>query len=265
MPDTRLNKKTRTRLLCGGLLALAVFGGGAIAQTADHQYGTAEIQAGFRLYSGQCQLCHGPNGDQIAGVNLSRQRFKRAVTDEDIKATITSGVAAAGMPAFRFQPSELDSLVAFIRSGFDATATPLALGDAGRGRAIFAGKGGCTECHQPRGEGKLNTPSLAEVGLSRQPVEIRRYLLEPDKAMQPINRRVTIVTKDGKTFKGRRVNEDTFSVQIRTEDMALRSIDKAQIKSYDLARTSAMPSYAGKLNEAEIADLMAYLVSLKGS
>jgi putative heme-binding domain-containing protein len=251
--------------LLGGLSALAALPLFAWAQVADHQYGTAEIQAGFRIYAAQCQLCHGPNGDQIAGVNLSRQRFKRAVTDDDIKATVTTGVQSAGMPAFRFQPAELDSIVAFIRSGFDASGTPFTLGDAARGRAIFAGKGGCTDCHRPVGEGRLNAPSLSEVGLTRQPVELRRYLLEPDKALLPINRRATVVLKNGTRIEGRRVNEDTFSVQLRGEDQRLRSIDKAEIASYALAGGSAMPSYAGKLSEAEIADLMAYLVSLKGS
>ncbi len=265
MPIERPIRRTRTLLLSGAFAALAVLGGRAAAQVDDHSYSATDIQAGFRIYSAQCQLCHGPGGDQIAGVNLARQRFKRAVSDDDIKATVTSGLPAAGMPAFRFQPAELNSIVAFIRSGFDTSATPFKLGDAGRGRAVFEGKGGCTACHQPRGEGRLNAPSLAEVGANRQPVEIQRYLLEPDKAMLPINRRATITTRDGRTVQGRRLNEDSYSVQVRDADQRLHSIAKADIRTYDLARTSGMPSYAGKLSEGELADLMAYLVSLKGN
>jgi putative heme-binding domain-containing protein len=269
MAVARRRTTTRRRLLCGGLLAAAVsavgFGGRSLAQVDDHTYAAADIQAGFRIYSGQCQLCHGPNGDQIAGVNLARQKFKRAVSDEDIKATVTGGVPSAGMPAFRFQPNELNAVVAFIRSGFDTSATPFKLGDAARGRAVFEGKGGCTACHRPQGEGRLNAPSLAEVGASRQPAEIQRYLLEPDKAMLAINRRATITLKDGRRLEGRRLNEDTFSVQLRDEGQRLHSISKADIRSYELARTSAMPSYAGKLSESELSDLMAYLVSLKGN
>jgi putative heme-binding domain-containing protein len=265
MPIRRLDRTIRRLLLCGGLATLVAVGGRAVAQVEDHQYAAADIQSGFRIYSAQCQLCHGPNGDGIAGVNLARQRFKRVVSDDDIKATVTNGVATAGMPAFRFQATELSAIVAFIRSGFDTSGTPFKLGDAARGRAVFEGKGGCTACHQPKGEGRFNAPSLSGVGGLRQPVEIQRYILEPDKAMLPINRPATIVTGDGRTLKGRRLNEDTFSVQLRDENQRLHSIAKADIKSYDLAKTSAMPSYAGKLSEGELADLMAYLVSLKGS
>ena len=265
MPNKRPIRRIRTLLLSGAFAALAVVGGRAVAQVEDHGYSAADIQAGFRIYSAQCQLCHGPNGDQIAGVNLARQRFKRAVSDDDIKATVTNGVQTAGMPAFRFQPAELNAIVAFIRSGFDTSATPFKLGDIGRGRAVFQGKGGCTACHQPRGEGKLNAPSLAEVGANRQPAEIQRYLLEPDKALWAINRRATITTRDGRTVQGRRLNEDSYSVQIRDEAQRLHSIAKSDIRTYDLAKTSGMPSYAGKLSEGELADLMAYLVSLKGN
>ena len=111
----------------------------------------------------------------------------------------------------------------------------------------------------------LAVPALAEEGLQRQPAEIQRYLLEPDKAMLPINRPATITTKDGRTLKGRRLNEDSFSVQLRDQDQHLHSIAKADIARYELGKTSAMPSYAGKLSEGELADLVAYLVSLKGS
>ena len=70
--------------------------------------------------------------------------------------------------------------------------------------------------------------------------------------------------RDGRTLRGRRVNEDTDSVQLRDQGQTLRSIAKADIKSYELGKTSAMPSIAGKLTPAELADLMAYLLSLKG-
>ena len=39
---------------------------------------------------------------------------------------------------------------------------------------------------------------------------------------------------------------------------------KADIRDYELGKTSGMPSFAGKLSETEIADLLAYLISLRG-
>src|SRR6267142_3159918 len=110
-------------LLCAGL-GLVATTQSASAQAQNRQYSTTEIQAGSRLYGAQCALCHGNNGDGIAGVNLPRQQFRRASTDDDIKSTITTGVVAAGMPPFRLQPVELDGLVAYRRSGFDASGAP---------------------------------------------------------------------------------------------------------------------------------------------
>src|ERR1700680_1661728 len=112
----------------------------AVAQAANQQYSAANIQTGYRLYAAQCALCHGGNGDAIAGVNLARQQFRRASTDADVKNTIITGVAAAGMPPFRFQPAELDAIVAYIRSGFDLSSTPFTIGDAARGKGIYDGK-----------------------------------------------------------------------------------------------------------------------------
>src|ERR1043166_9149568 len=89
-------------------LAWVVLNMPAAAQLQGRQYSAAEIQAGNRLYGAQCAICHGQNGDGINGVNLPRNQFRRASTDDDIRNTITNGVAAAGMPPFRLQPAELN-------------------------------------------------------------------------------------------------------------------------------------------------------------
>jgi len=236
----------------------------AAAQVEDHQYGTAEIQAGSRLYGAQCALCHGQNGDAVAGVNLPRQQFRRARSDDDIRNTITTGVAAAGMPAFRLQPGELDALVAFIRSGFDISATPFAVGDAGRGKAVYDGKGACATCHRVAGTGARAAPDLSDVGAIRQPAAIQRSLLEPSRGMMPINRPVRIVTRDGRTIHGRRLNEDTATVQLIDERERLVSLSKSDIREFELGTVSGMPSFSGTLTSEDVADLLAYLLSLRG-
>ena len=235
----------------------------AAAQAQDHQYSTNDIQAGSRLYAAQCSLCHGNNGDGIAGVNLQRQQFRRASSDDDIKNTITTGVAASGMPPFRLQPAELDGLVAFIRSGFDASGTPFKVGNAVRGKAIYDGSG-CAACHRVKGAGARTAPDLTDIGAIRQPSAIQRSLVEPTKAMLPINRPVRIVMRDGRAIRGRRLNEDTFTVQLIDENERLVSLAKSEIREFEAGTASPMPSFAGKLTGEEIADLLAYLVSLRG-
>jgi mono/diheme cytochrome c family protein len=82
--------------------------------------------------------------------------------------------------------------------------------------------------------------------------------------MWPINRPVRAVTRDGRTIRGRRLNEDTYTVQIIDEQERLVSLVKADLREYELGKTSPMPSVAKTFSGDEIADLVAYLLSLRG-
>ena len=82
--------------------------------------------------------------------------------------------------------------------------------------------------------------------------------------MWPINRPVRVVTRDGRTIRGRRLNEDTYTVQIIDEQERLVSLVKADLREYELGKTSPMPSVAKTFSGDEIADLVAYLLSLRG-
>ncbi|GIT20667.1 MAG: hypothetical protein CM1200mP40_03490 [Gammaproteobacteria bacterium] len=39
-------------------------------ELGDHTYSTEAIERGSRIYSRECALCHGPQGDIVDGVNL---------------------------------------------------------------------------------------------------------------------------------------------------------------------------------------------------
>jgi putative heme-binding domain-containing protein len=228
----------------------------------DHQYSSADIEAGSRLYATQCSLCHGPNGDLIAGIDLRHGVFRRSSTDDDIRGVITTGIPSVGMPAFRLQPAEISTVIAFIRAGFDLSTTLVKIGNAERGRAVFEGKGGCGSCHRVNGVGPRTAPDLSDIGAIRSPAAIQRSLVDPSSAMIPINRPVRVVTRDGKTYRGRRLNEDTFSVQIIDDQERLISLSKADLRELELGKTSPMPVVA--LSSDEQADLIGYLLTLKG-
>ena len=244
--------------------ALLAFAPCAASAQSDHTYSSQDIAAGRKVYSSQCQLCHGQNGEQVNGVDLRRGRFKRSVSDEDIAAVITNGVAGAGMPPFKLQPAEITSLLAFIRAGFDPSGVAVKVGNVARGKALYAGKGNCASCHRINGDGPRTAPDLSDVGATRTPGALQRSLLEPTAAMWPINRPVRLVTSDGREIKGRRLNEDTYTVQVIDDKERLLSFDKATLKSYELGKTSPMPSLEKTFTAEEISDLIAYLLSLKG-
>ena len=65
-------------------------------------------------------------------------------------------------------------------------------------------------------------------------------------------------------MRGRRLNEDTYTVQIIDEQENLVSLEKADLRSLTVDTEAQMPSYADRLTADELADVIAYLVSLKG-
>ena len=233
----------------------------------DHpgQYDRADIESGSRLYGAQCAGCHGPNGDMINSVDLRRGQFKTAVTDEDLVRVLATGVPGAGMPAFGgLQSGEVNGLIAFIRSGFDAAAGGVVLGDAARGQTLFSGKGECSSCHRIGGRGPRLASDLSDIGAIRTPVSLQRALIDPAGSLLPANRMVRAITRDGRTIRGRRLNEDTHTVQLIDEHETLVSLTKTDLRSLEFNPVSAMPPATKTLTAPEIADVLAYLLSLKG-
>ena len=261
---------TRVLVLVGIAIAISVAVSGNVEIAAqvldqDHgQHGRADVEAGQRLYGPQCQVCHGANGDTVPGIDLKLGRFRRSSSDEDLVRVITSGVPGTGMPPFVLRPAELTSIIAFIRAGFDPASAAVRVGDAGRGRALFLGRAECAGCHRVNGSGPRLAPDLSDIGAIRTLAALQRALLTPNESLLPIHRPVRIVTRDGRTLRGRRLNEDTYSVQIIDEEENLHSLDKAGLREISVATTASMPSYAERLTPDELADVIAYLVSLKG-
>jgi putative heme-binding domain-containing protein len=229
-------------------------------------YPKADIEYGARLYAAQCSTCHQPTGDGIAGVNLRSGKFRNNVArDQDLARIITTGIPQTAMPPFKFDAGEVAGIIAYLRNmnTFDPASAGKP-GDAQRGQGIFDGKGRCASCHRVNGKGPRSAPDLSDVGALRSAGSLQRSLLDPSSQMMPINRPVRAVTKDGTVINGRRLNEDTYSVQLIDGQERLLSLTKADLKEYTILKTSPMPSFRDTLSVDELADVVAYLLSLKG-
>ena len=74
-----------------------------------------------------------------------------------------------------------------------------------------------------------------------------------------------VVTQDGREVRGMRINEDTFTLQLRDADNRVHSFRKDDLKELNRESSgSLMPSYQTVFSPTEIDDLIAYLASLRG-
>ena len=247
--------------------SFAWLGGAAGPATAqDHagQYDQADVEYGAQLYTGHCVTCHGEGGDLMPGANLRGGRFRNAPTDRDLFRLIREGIEGTAMIATSYTDSELTALVAYLRNMASFDASSVIVGDPVRGHALFEGKGDCASCHRVRGEGPRYAPDLTRIGATRTASILTRVLDDPSAAMLPVNRPVRVIKDDGSVIEGRRLNEDTFTLQLIDAQEQLHTLDKATLREYTIGTAATMPSYADTLTAEERADLVAYLLSLKG-
>lgn len=233
---------------------------------------------GETLFREHCAPCHGEKGDGGRGANLAVRRLPRAPDDATLGAIIANGIPGTEMPVTRMTDGERAELIKFVRSLGKAEAAQVA-GDRAHGEQLFRGKGNCGGCHTVGARGGRIGPDLTNIGERRGPANLRQSLVDPE-AETPENfaqyrkviyipdnyLRVRVVTANDKQITGARVDEDTFTIQIRDDASQIYSFRKDELKELhkDWGK-SPMPSYRGLLSEAELNDVIAYLAALTGA
>jgi putative heme-binding domain-containing protein len=252
-------------IVSAGAIAVGFLAGPRLA-AQDHGVTPAEIERGGQLYLAGCATCHGPDGDGLAGANLTTGTFRRATTDQELINIIRNGIPGTAMPPNNLPEAQAGLIVAYLRSlpGSIASSKTTGLrGDSVNGKAIYEGKGGCVSCHRIQGNGGFLGPELSSVGLTRRSIELERALTDPHADIRTGTRTATIVNKDGTTIVGRLLNQDTYTVQLIDAKGKLWSFHKDAVRKWEIPDRSAMPSFADKLTTQELADVVSYLGTLK--
>ena len=198
------------------------------------------------------------------GANLARPTLKHAADDRGLFAVIQNGIENTGMPgAWQMTDREVWLVVAHVRSLGRVVIEKLP-GDPAQGQTVFAAQG-CGGCHIVDGVGGTIGPELTEVGARRSSQRLRQCLLEPGKALPDGFVMVRAVLRDGSALEGIRVNEDSFTIQLRDLASRFHSLRKRQLQTLEYkSEATPMPSYRDKLSGAEFDNLVAYLASLRG-
>lgn len=253
------------RRLAAGLILMT-----AAALTVSAQ-NSADVAKGRQLFLGMCSRCHGAEGGGGEGPSLNR--LNRAHNDDEMRVIIRDGIPDRGMPRIRrFTDAELLQMVSFVNSlgraaGAAITGIPV------NGQAVYQ-KLGCPSCHIVAGEGGDFGPELTSSGARRAPDYLRQAIVDPAAALPRgavVPGRgfseflpVRVVMRDGLEVSGVRINEDSFTIQVKDIGNKLYSFRKADVRQLDKQfGKSMMPDYKTRVTDSELEDLVAYLSGLR--
>jgi len=261
----RRTQMTRRLKLLAGFLLVCRLGLGQQSEPGPQPKATREDMAeGQRVFGTQCAYCHGLKGEGGQGAVLAVPRLSNAPDDQALFRVIREGIPGTRMPASALTTSQVWHVAAYVRS-LGRVEGSKSSGDARHGQQIFSRKGGCVRCHTIGGHGGAIGPDLTDIGDRRDAAELRRSLLEPD-ALVPLDfLQVRLITKNGRSLTGVRINEDTFSIQIRDLSNQFHSFWKNELTEITKEpKRSIMPGYQSILTIVELDDVLAYLESLQG-
>ena len=223
----------------------------------------ADVEAGGAIYRQQCSSCHGLRGEGGRGPRLDIGKFRHGQTDSEIHDIILMGIPDAGMPNYYSSSTQVWKLVSFVRSLSANTVKKDLPGDPQKGREIFIGKGNCLGCHIVGVEGGGLGPSLNDIGSIRSPNNLRVSVLDPNADVAVAYYTARVAKQDGTVVVGRRMNQDTYSIQLIDSQGNLMSFHTDELDELKVEVSSLMPPYQGAFSDVELDDLVAYLATLR--
>ena len=234
---------------------LVAFAAHAFAQSPD-------AAAGRKIFESQCALCHGQTGGGGRGPALNRPKLDRAPDDDALRKLISEGLR--DMPgAWQLHPDEVAGVAAYVRT-LGALPQEIVPGDPARGARTYASSG-CSNCHMVAGQGAGFGPELTAIGARRSAAFLRQTVLKPAGNLPNGFLYLSATPASGAAVRGIRVNEDSFTIQLRDAGGTYHSFRKSELKELRrLDGETPMPSYEGQVTGAALDDLVAYLAGLKG-
>ena len=217
---------------------------------------------GEAIFGQNCAGCHGTAGAGGRGPSL-RGQLRNGNGASDIQKVISNGIPGTGMPKFNLEADELQAVVVYVQSLSHGTASkPHPVGDKVEGRRIYDSRG-CSGCHKIGSEGSAYGPDLTRIGAARSYDYLKMSIVNPSADVPENYQGVNVIARDGKRYRGVRVNEDSFTIQLRLPDQSFASFDKQTLQQETMEKQSAMPAY--KLNDRDLTNLLEYLSDLVGA
>jgi cytochrome c oxidase cbb3-type subunit 3 len=180
-----------------------------------------------------------------------------------IGEVIRHGRADKGMPAMPLSDAQVSDIAAFLHSRAtlalrsnglprEYPAEKLLTGNVDAGKSFFNGAGGCNQCHSPTGD-------LDKVASKYAPLELEAHMLYPGGQ----HTTAVVTLPSGEEIKGPLVHADDFMVSLRDASGWYRSFSRDGVKVELQDPLAAHREMLGKLTQADVHNLFAYLETLK--
>jgi cytochrome c oxidase cbb3-type subunit III len=232
-----------------------MFAGAAAAQP--------DVAGGRKIFESQCALCHGQTGGGGRGPSLNRPSLGHAPDDKALQKVISNGIEPEMPGAWQLNDREVQAVAAYVRTLGAAPQEKLP-GDPGHGARVFEARG-CAGCHMVAGKGSGFGPELTQIGARRNGAYLRQTILQPAGSLPQGFAYFAATDPAGHTIRGIRVNEDSFTIQLKDAAGGFHSFRKSELKDLRrLEHQTPMPSYQGQIAGAELDDLVVYLAALRG-
>jgi cytochrome c oxidase cbb3-type subunit 3 len=222
-----------------------------------------DLVAGKKLFEQNCSVCHGLEGGGGRGPNLHTPKLKHASDEKSLRALIENGISPDMPAAWYLSEYENASVAAYVLTLGNIPREKVP-GDPAHGAAVFA-QSACNMCHTLGGQGTSMGPDLTDVGSRRGAAQLRLAIVHPEQAIPDGFLLVEAVPESGDVVRGIRLNEDSFSIQMRDLTGHFHSFSKAELKDLKKLRgVTPMPAYETALSPSELEDLVAYLAVQRG-
>lgn len=136
-------------------------------------------------------------------------------------------------------------------------------GDAAKGQAMFT-QAGCVACHRVKGQFIDFGPDLTQIGAKLSQDGLFTAILYPSAAIEHSFVGQNVTTKEGQAVMGYVVSETDAELTLRTPGGASTTVKKSSIVKKEELKDSLMPpGLAGAIGPQGLADLVAWLQTLK--
>jgi cytochrome c oxidase cbb3-type subunit 3 len=246
-------------------ITIANSGFGQTEKKSSPASNAASAATGQQTFRSVCASCHGLDGrGGERGPDIATRPEIAQLTDEETLKVLRAGVPEKGMPPFAaLGATTLKGLLSYIRVLQGRGAQIPVSGDVDKGKELFSGKAGCSECHMVNGSGGFLGPELSSYGANHGAAEIHAAIVKPTKRTGRRFGAAELTTKDGKSYSGVVRNEDNFSLQLQSPDGAFHFFSKSDLAAINYGKEPLMPTdYGSKLSAAELDALVAYLLQV---